>query len=325
MKELPVIIIPLRGGLGNQMFQFAAAIYLAKDFDVKIEPNLGKPNLSALGKPEIKSFELPNNVQFMKKKRFSWLVSKSNGYMSRMQISPRWYEKSYIIKKVISVLVSTICYIYFKQKISTFIMEDLGYSEINISAKSTFLSGYFQSSRWVSDPLVLEQMKQLKLLQSSKELNKYVRLAKDEKPLIVHIRLGDYKFEKDFGILHPDYYCELIESLWASNEFEKIWIFSDDIEMAQKYFHEHQHLSLRFISPSNLSPSATLEVMRYGHAYIIGNSTFSWWAAYLTYSSDAKVIAPTPWFRNINSPKEIIPSNWTTHPSKWVASNDFCV
>jgi hypothetical protein len=323
MKDSASIIISLRGGLGNQMFQFAAALYLAKDFDVKIEWNLGKPSLSLLGKPEINSFVLPDNVQFMKKKRFSWLISKSNGYMLRMQISPRWYEKGCIIKKVISVLASTICYVYFKQKILTVIMEDIGYSEINISAKSTFLNGYFQSSRWVSDPLVLKQMKQLKLLHSSKEVEEFVRLAKDEKPLVVHIRLGDYKFEKDFGILHPDYYRELIESLWASNEFKKIWIFSDEIEIAQKYFQEQQHLNFRFISPSNLSPSATLEIMRHGHAYIIGNSTFSWWAAYLTYSSNAKVIAPIPWFRNINSPKDIIPPYWTTYPSKWVASNDF--
>jgi len=58
------------------------------------------------------------------------------------------------------------------------------------------------------------------------------------------------------------------------------------------------------------SSASTLEAMRFGRGYVIANSTFSWWGAYLSHTDHAEVIAPDPWFQGMDSPDSLIPRNW---------------
>jgi hypothetical protein len=52
--------------------------------------------------------------------------------------------------------------------------------------------------------------------------------------------------------------------------------------------------------------------MRLGEGYVIANSTFSWWGAYLSRSSNPLIIAPRPWFSKVESPRDLIPDSWLT-------------
>ena len=52
--------------------------------------------------------------------------------------------------------------------------------------------------------------------------------------------------------------------------------------------------------------------MRYGHGYIIANSSLSWWAASLSHAKNPLVVAPSPWFKQIGTPNKLIPDNWNT-------------
>jgi hypothetical protein len=50
---------------------------------------------------------------------------------------------------------------------------------------------------------------------------------------------------------------------------------------------------------------------------VIGNSTFSWWGAYLA-GSNANVVAPAKWFKHKQDPKDLIPPKWKTIQSSWI-------
>lgn len=316
-QKSPKNVVSLTGGLGNQLFQLAFAINISQGKDVELDWGVGKPRLTNNGLPEISSFELPSNITISKKRRGGWLMAKGSGYLLRMGIDPRWYEKSSYIKKLISSLANVISLIYFKEKRIISYSVGTGYSKIEDISDSRFLVGYFQSFRWATHAGTYSLMSNLKLKEHSPEYEEYKKLSIIEKPLIVHVRLGDYKSEADFGLLDPQYFADILNDNWSSGIFNKIWVFSDEILTAQEYFKEFPQENFRFIQDVGKSTSVTFEVMRLGHGYIIGNSSFSWWSAFLSRNSNPSVTAPSPWFKNLPEPLDLFPPGWTLCESRW--------
>ena len=69
-------------------------------------------------------------------------------------------------------------------------------------------------------------------------------------------------------------------------------------------------LDIEWINQVDNSDYATWQLMRNGCAYVVGNSSYSWWAARLSKCSDDMVIFPKPWFSSANYPREISPRSW---------------
>jgi len=149
----------------------------------------------------------------------------------------------------------------------------------------------------------------LELKEASTFLAEHQTLAKVEKPLVVHIRLGDYKMEENFGILSEKYY-ECLNELWEGGSFGKIWMFSDEPEIAIEKIPKKLRGEVRIINDKSEVPAVTLEVMRLGHGYVIANSSLSWWGAMLSKNTNPIVIPPNPWFKSMPEPKNLIPEGW---------------
>jgi len=69
-------------------------------------------------------------------------------------------------------------------------------------------------------------------------------------------------------------------------------------------------LPIRLVGQVNNSTALTFEIMRLGYGYVIANSTFSWWAAYLSRNLNSSVVSPDPWFTGIPEPTYLIPKGW---------------
>ena len=194
------------------------------------------------------------------------------------------------------------------------ISNGVGFSKISSSDTGKLLIGYFQTYRWMNDSEVLTKMRKIQLKEKNSRVDYFAKLADDEKPLVVHIRLGDYKNENSFGIPSAEYYTSAIQRLFNSDKYGKIWIFSDEPDLAFELFGSAIPNEVRWIHNEGESAAQTLEIMRYGKGYVIANSTFSWWAAFLSYTADPEVIAPDPWFRHLDNPKDLLPPNWNVIP-----------
>ena len=310
-------VISLTGGLGNQLFQLAAGLSFYKENRFAFEWGIGKPRLNSIGEPELTSFVLPGNVFFLSKKRFTWLMSKSTGYVLRMGISPRWYEKNLLSSGIIRALHEMISAFYFREFRRTFFSRNLGYTEVSPTSNSSFVIGYFQSYQYASNPIVKELLQNLVLQSPNPDIQKYLDLSKVESPLVVHIRLGDYRNEPGFGLLAQTYFQSLVQSELVAGTYGKIWIFSDEPKLAAEYFSSIEPNCIRIIEPVDKSTATTFEIMRLGKGYIISNSSFSWWAAFLAHDPTAKVVAPKPWFKDIGEPEELIPTEWIRVPAMW--------
>ena len=97
-----------------------------------------------------------------------------------------------------------------------------------------------------------------------------------------------------------------------TKDYGKIWIFTNEQEEAVHYLPEWVIENCRWIPEIGGSAAQTLEVMRHGVGYVIANSTYSWWGAFLSYTANPKVIAPTPWFHLMETPTLITPIFWKT-------------
>lgn len=307
IQKSPQTNVFLTGGMGNQLFQLAAALELAKSENVVIFDKIGRPRLNEFGRPEIESFLLPKPVIVKKVGRNNRFISKVIGFNLRSGFKPTRFEENFkpLIKVISNVIVSF--YLFSKMRISN--STSLGFDEkVDYVKSNTLLVGYFQTA------IYIERLGRNKFVSfpntRTKKVEMYFQLSRIEKPLIVHVRLGDYANEDELGILSKSYYESALREIWDESRYGNIWLFSEQPELAIEKIPKFLVEKVRLIEPDGLSSLETLEIMTFGSGYIIANSSFSWWGAYMRKLDNAVVCCPQPWFKALEEPKNIVPTNW---------------
>ena len=152
---------------------------------------------------------------------------------------------------------------------------------------NTCIVGYFQSEKYFSN--VREE-----LLQDFVFLNNLKGQCKDviesvDAPVALHIRRTDYQQYSHHPIQPLSYYEEALSKF---DDDREVIIFSDDPVWChqQKLFD-----SDRFMISEN-DHLLDLCMMTLCSDFIIANSSFSWWGAWLSESKDKTVVAPKNWF-----------------------------
>jgi len=231
------MIVPrLKGGLGNQLFQIAAAYSHALKVGDDFAINYNLPHYLGQGK-------------------------KCNTYKDNI----------------------------FSNIKTTDIIPESFYSETNFSyseipqQKNLLLDGYFQSEKYFIN--YKDKINNLFDFSSIKIKQKFIDI---ENKIVLHVRRGDYLENSD---IHPsiplEYYKNCLNELNISNP--NVLIVTDDIVSVSKEFTD--------LNYTHVNGKSELEDFCYimNADYIIGcNSSFSWWASYL--SNSKKIIFPKTWF-----------------------------
>jgi len=304
VKKLTVV---LTGGLGNQLFQIQFARYVKKQTNCEIffDIALGKPR-GADGIPDALRYGIPGKILDSK---YSELASRSVAYVMRSSFSPRKIEKYTFIKIITRLLASVVVSVHFKRCLLVSAPKDLGHDPLFWPKQRSVLTmGYFQTFKYFE--LASNQEEIFLETPESQQIRYFKNLSNKEKPLVVHVRLGDYLLEESFGVLGVEYYSRAIAEVTSFVNVGKIWLFSDEPKKALLLIPEKWHSQVRIIEEIDGSPANTLEIMRFGHAYVIANSSFSWWAAYSSYEGNVPIIAPLTWFKGMPSPNALIPKSW---------------
>lgn len=304
MKKLT---ISLTGGLGNQLFQYAAGIYFAKGKVLKYTTDFGKPRSTERGEPHLAGFKIQSQgVRFRNNKLSHKLV----GFNLRLGVFQEPWEPRRLLRLIGQMAASFYLTLVNKRKVFVQAFPALGYEPNFVCHPLTdLLVGYFQNCIFAQDVAVRKQLHQIRPLRPSDEFLAEVSKMKSRRCLVVHLRLGDYKLEEDFGVLPDSYYSDALEAAFASSEYDEIWLFSDEPGLAIDRIPKKYEKITRAAS-SKLNPVETLELMRNGCGYVIANSTFSWWGAFLSYDENARVYCPQKWFQGMEDPEHLIPENW---------------
>jgi hypothetical protein len=168
------------------------------------------------------------------------------------------------------------------------------YSEIPTYITELTLHGYFQSEKYFSEykDEIKSEFTLLNPKFDDESLPEFIAL---------HVRRGDYL---DLQYVHPVCTVEYYEKALNLLPNLPVYVFSDDIDWCKQTFTDDR------FSFFNGNFIEDFELMSKGSYHIIANSSFSWWAAWL--SDSKKVIAPTNWFgpKGPGSAEDIVPDTW---------------
>lgn len=273
----------LKGGLGNQLFQYSFAHHLLRESSNK-KFSIWLNRFPRNDRP----FEL---YGLCKQCKHVSSIAKADsgirGNLNRLllKVIPNVY--SFIKLPIIDRVEEEEEYIYRSLK-----LRDFGNHAVHI--------GYFQHWKYVESswPLIKEELfTQLEKLILPIDLqDSLTNLA------IIHIRRGDFINQKNqIGLLSLDYYREAIKRIrsQAIEELEFIAI-TDDITLSVSILKE---LEIdKVFCPNDLDAWTSLKLMSHAKYVIMANSTFSWWGGFLAVKRGGVALAPSPWFKNWQEP-----------------------
>ena len=290
-----MVIVQLNGGLGNQLFQFAAAKSLSLYHNVLLKIDISsfqRQNLPDLEVP--RDFEL-YNFNGIKDKIFA-LSEKENADIIR-----------FLKKKSFAKLLPN-----HKRKIYS---EPFFHFDANFfnSRKDVLLRGQWQSEKYfLPYSTFLKEALQLKpgLIKNSLLRGSEVSSTNS---VSVHVRRADYLRKPVIlewhGVMSKEYYANAFKVLDEKIGSYDVYYFTDDPQWTKSAL-----LPLRkgeIISESTSSHYEDLYLMSQCRHNIIANSSFSWWGAWLNNNPDKIVIGPKQWFNK--GPKDtydILPETW---------------
>jgi hypothetical protein len=302
--------VPLAGGLGNQLFQMSAGLAMSESRKISLVSNLLNPRTDQNNSPDIFQFKLPDGIECLEIQKFGQVHRKFAFLLLKLSSTDKKLLTLRIIRMPVMILAKFLFSKAMQREIVVEISDNVGYSPKFENRHETFAIGYFQSHKWASKPDVVQLLRTIQTRHTDSEINNIKKLALIDSPLIVHFRLGDYLEEENFGIPSGNYYEEAIKFQLSSGNYNAIWAFSDDPDKALHLLPEDLNIEVKWNVSIDDSNAGTLQTMRYGKGYVIANSTFSWWGAFLSYEENPIVIAPSPWFRNLDVPKDLIPETW---------------
>jgi hypothetical protein len=308
----------LSGGLGNQIFQYIAAREVLGD-KFTIYSGYLSTSLGAQGFPEICDLSLIDtiNVDVSKKPYIQRKIMNLILNLSSVWISKTWRQK--IIISVRPLLFKILSVTFFRGY-QLIIGKGIGWSELDLSnGKPIILIGNFQSYVWVENSFQ-KYKDELELKFSSEIVANYRKLSEFETPLVVHVRLGDFLEIPELNVVNKKYFKSAISELMNANMSKKVWLFTNNLDLIGTYISDLEAQRYRLFSSEILTSAETLQVMKFGSGYVLSNSTYGWWAAFLRKNDQAKVVVPANWYSTLPVPYKLIPDNWlkvNNSPDSW--------
>ncbi len=309
-----IIVVKIFGGLGNQMFQYAfgRCISIKNEEELLLDAEfLSLFSLARFQKLvdrryihrnlELSCFDLPIKKYVTKKirKKFRPIFFDLKEFYLKFFI--RNYSSSDIERYQISYKQNE--YKFYKEK-NNFQFDPNCFK----NSENCLFNGYWQNEKYFKciEKILRKDFNLPSLI--PRKYNNYVKLIENSNSIAIHVRRGDYLlYNRTIGL---NYYIKAINLIEEKIEKPRFFIFSDDIEWCKKNFN-FDNKAHHYISPDSDRAVHDMALMSLCNNFIIANSSFSWWAAWLSDNSEKIVIAPKQWKNDYKFYSNgIIPMNW---------------
>lgn len=298
-----MIIVKLMGGLGNQMFQYAFGKHLAlrnetellldlnflldrtpkklfvyRDFDLSIfdmDFHVAQPK-------DLKPFNIQRESRIAKFRR-----------ISRQKRIERFYPERYYHISETSFAFNR-GYLYLPQ--------------------NTYLDGFWQSEQYFknSENEIRESFRFKHNLNSN--AGQLAKAIQSVNAVCVNVRRGYVNNLKErlfHGLLGIDYFEQAVKIIQNKVESPHFFVFSDDIDWCKQNIRISAPLEFVTHDCAGTRFNNYLQLMILCNHFIIPNSSFGWWAAWLNRNPEKLIIAPKKWFRiPFKNTRDLVPPRW---------------
>ncbi len=275
-----MIISQIVGGLGNQLFQYAAARQLSLILEQEIYLDLNffdtyhNPDVFRLDRYNVKyKIADQNDIDRLKRVNATGIAAKA-------------YRK--IFKKQYYLNTGN----HFDQR--WLLLND--WNKLK-NYKDIYISGYLANPEFfynIEGLLKKEFTLNGELNEANKQMMKKIESTD---AVMLHVRRGDY-VNNNFFVSQPiSYYLSAIQKVKEKVKNPVFFVFSDDVNWIKENIQTEDETHYCDINDGKTDYMELALMSSCKHA-IIANSTFSWWGAWLINNPDKMVIVPKQWYSN---------------------------
>lgn len=280
-----IVVSRLLGGLGNQMFQYAMgrAVSLAQCSPLVLDKRpLDQPAAHTPRKFALDVFDIRAAVP----DHAAWQTWRNTEFQWIQESGPRFMPEA-------------------------------------LSARGAVcLNGYWQSERYIRAIRPVLQLDFRLKAAPTDEMQQWARRMRQpvsgRSSVMLHVRRGDYvslpSAAAHHGVCTLAYYERSLQWLREQHGPLEVFVFSDDPAWA------HTHLQgpdpMHIVSLPGAQARAAeqdLWLMQQCQHHVIANSSYSWWAAWLSQTDDSSIVAPRQWVQTPGfDTRDVVPSCWHT-------------
>jgi len=288
-----MIYMRLKGGMGNQMFQYAFGLNLAHKLDTELKLDLSALLDRSKGDFVYRDYDLTAfNVDH-------------NFVSSPFILNVLFKLKSRKLAKLVMKLA---------ERNKNFIKEsDFHYHPelIENVQENNFYEGWWQSQKYFADienKLRIHFEFKNKLSPISEDIFNGIKASNS---VCLNVRRTDFLKVDTLNTTSREYFLEAANRMAELVDNPTFFIFSDDIEWCTdnldlgypQYVIDHQHKGYKFTN--------YMQLMIACDHFIIPNSSYAWWAVWLNRNENKNVIAPKNWFNDPSiDTTDLVPDNW---------------
>ena len=272
-----MIVSKIVGGLGNQLFQYAYGMSIAKKNNTELRVDIRaypfkSPHVYLL---DHLTATRPANAEFTD----SLITTGARKFLHLWKPSHIVYTGSKFEHKYMDV------------------------------GDNIYLEGYWASENYfkhIRSELLSAISMRRHFTESYSSFDSIIKSSEDS--VSIHIRRGDYLLQ---GIeCTPKYYKNALSIISdMCNGEPDLFVFSDDIEWARNNFNGAGYRTT-FVGGYGWDAHQDLSLMRLCRYHITANSTFSWWGAWLSDYKNKVVVTPRKWFKIPYDYDSLIPQGW---------------
>lgn len=291
-----MIKLVLSGGLGNQMFQYAAAKSLALRLGADMY---------------IDTYSLIRNSKTVTCRKYELDIFGIKSGKTHL-LSSKFFVKSFPLIHKYRQLFYKLG--YFTDKYSISYQKDFEF----ISNKNIHMFGYFQNTQYFENiAATLRSDFTFKRPLNDQNLDISEKIDSTNS-VAIHIRHGDYQNNKNatfnFAICDLSYYKDAINYVMNRANNPTFYIFSDDPDWVKENIRIEDHSTYYIDWNKGNNSYIDMQLMSLCKHNITANSTFSWWAAWLNNNPDKIVVVPSNWF--LSKEKNELLKHF--YPKEWI-------